>query len=287
MRPSKGLWFLLAAVILISTIVEWRPWQQNGSYVPVDAPEVAEAKKEAGAATPPKIPETVVEELQPIRAQLSAINYTTITAELGEKILRLPVRDGQKFQKGDVLVQFDCGVQQAQHDKSKAQLSIAERNALTNEKLFKLGAAGRIEYENSQSEFEKVKAEVSELSVVLSRCVTRAPFAGHVVEQRAREQQFVSSGQPLLEIIDKGPLELEFIVPSKWGQWLSNKNEFVMHIDETDKDYPAKVTQVGARIDPVSQTIKVRAAIRGSFLELRPGMSGVVMIDKPLIESPQ
>jgi len=286
MRPSKGLWFLLAAVILISTIVEWRPWQQSGSYVPVDAPEVAEAKKEA-LTSPPKIPETVVEELQPIRAQLSAINYTTITAELNEKILRLPVRDGQKFQKGDVLVQFDCGVQQAQHDKSKAQLSIAERNALTNEKLFKLGAAGRIEYENSQSEFEKVKAEVSELGVVLSRCVTRAPFAGHVVEQRAREQQFVSSGQPLLEIIDKGPLELEFIVPSKWGQWLSSKNEFIMHIDETDKDYPAKVTQVGARIDPVSQTIKVRAAIRGSFLELRPGMSGVVMIDKPLTESPR
>ena len=281
MKPSKGLWFLLATAILISTIVEWRPWQDSESNVPVEAPEVDQDKKEA-LASPPKIPETVVEDHQPIRAQLSAINFTTITAELGEKILRLPVRDGQKFQKGDVLVQFDCGVQQAQLDKSKAQLSIAERNALTNEKLFKLGAAGRIEFENSQSEFEKVKAEVSELSVVLSRCVTRAPFAGHVVEQRAREQQFVSSGQPLLEIIDKGPLELEFIVPSKWAQWLLGNTQFSIHIDETDKDYPAKVTQVSARIDPISQTIKVRAAIRGNFLELRPGMSGTVNIEKPV-----
>jgi membrane fusion protein, multidrug efflux system len=116
--------------------------------------------------------------------------------------------------------------------------------------------------------------------------VTRAPFAGHVVDQKAREQQFVASGQPILEIIDKGPLELEFIVPSKWGQWLAEKMPFNIHMDETDKDYPAKVTQVGARIDPVSQTIKVRATIEGSFLELRPGMSGVVNIDKPFIESP-
>ena len=285
MRPSKGLWFLLATVILISIVVEWRPWQKHGPDVAIDSPEVVQAKKEA-EATPPKSPETVVEELQPIRAQLSAINYTTITAELNEKILRLPVRDGQRFKKGDVLVQFDCGVQQAQLDKSKAQLNIAERNALTNEKLFKLGAAGRIEFENSQSEFEKVKAEVSELDVVLTRCVTRAPFAGHVVEQKAREQQFVSSGQPILEIIDKGPLELEFIVPSKWGLWLFEKTQFSIHIDETEKDYPAKVTQVFARIDPISQTIKVRAALRGSFLELRPGMSGVVMIDKPLTGSP-
>jgi len=284
MRPSKGLWFLLATAILISTIVEWRPWQNNGSNVPVEVPEVDQDKKEA-QVSPPKIPETLVEDHQPIRAQLSAINFTTITAELGEKILRLPVRDGQAFKKGDVLVQFDCGVQQAQLDKSKAQLNIAERNALTNERLFKLGAAGRIEFENSQSEFEKIKAEVAELNVVLSRCITRAPFAGHVVEQRAREQQFVSSGQPLLEIIDKGPLELEFIVPSKWAQWLLANTQFSIHIDETNNDYPAKVTQVSARIDPISQTIKVRAAIQGKFLELRPGMSGTVNIEKP-IESP-
>ena len=285
MKPSKGLWFLLAIIILISIIVEWRPWQDPVYSEVLDSPLEKQNKKDADLSLTPKIPETIVEEHQPIRAQLSAINYTTI-AELGEKILKLPVRDGQKFKKGDVLVQFDCGVQQAQHDKKKAELNIAERNALTNEKLFKLGAAGRIEYENSQSEFEKVKAEVSELSVLISRCITRAPFAGHVAEQRAREQQFVPSGQPILEIIDNGPLELEFIVPSKWAQWLTEKKQFQIYIDETDKEYPAKVTQVGARIDPISQTIKVRAAIKGSFSELRPGMSGTVTIEKPLIESP-
>lgn len=286
MKPSKGLWFLLAIIILISTIIEWRPWQHNAPAAASDSEDSSSAQKEIEATSPPKIPETIVEEHQLIRAQLSAINYTTITAELGEKILKLPVRDGQKFKKGDVLVQFDCGVQQAQYDKSKAQLNIAERNALTNEKLFKLGAAGRIEYENSQSEFEKVKAELSELGVVLSRCISRAPFAGHVVEQRAREQQFVPSGQPILEIIDNSALELEFIVPSKWSSWLSENNQFNIHMDETNKDYPAKVTQVGARIDPISQTIKVRAAIQGDFLDLRPGMSGTVNINPPLIEDP-
>ena len=176
-------------------------------------------------------------------------------------------------------------MQQAQFEKAKAQLSIAERNALTNEKLLKLGAAGRIEYENSLSEFQKVKAEVSELEVVLSRCITKAPFDGHVVEQRARVQQFVPSGQPILEIIDNSALELEFIVPSKWSSWLSENSQFNIHMDETDKDYPAKVTQVSAKIDPISQTIKIRAAIQGDFLELRPGMSGTVNIEVPNLES--
>ena len=282
MKPSKGLWVLLISIVLLSALVEWRPWQKDIA-VTINNKEIAENPEVV--PSPPKIPETIVEEHQPIKAQLSAVNYTTITAELSEKILKLPFRDGQKFKKNDVLVKFDCGVQQAQYDKAKAQLSIAERNALTNEKLLKLGAAGRIEYENSLSEFQKVKAEVSELEVVLSRCITKAPFDGHVVEQRARVQQFVPSGQPILEIIDNSALELEFIVPSKWSSWLSENSQFNIHMDETDKDYPAKVTQVSAKIDPISQTIKIRAAIQGEFTELRPGMSGTVNIEVPNLES--
>lgn len=284
MKPTKGLWIVLAVIVLISMLVEWRPWQNKETEVKVES-AVIDKTNEEKIYSPPKIPETIVEEHQPIRAQLSAVNFTTIAAELSEKILKLPFRDGQKFKKGDVLVIFDCGVQEAQLNKSKAELSIAERNATTKEKLLKLGAVGRVEYENSLSEFQKVKAQVSEIEVILSRCVTRAPYHGHVVEQRVHPQQFVSAGQPLLEIIDNSALELEFIVPSKWSSWLSENNQFNIHMDETNKDYPAKVTQVGARIDPISQTIKVRAAIQGGFLDLRPGMSGTVNIEVPPIES--
>jgi membrane fusion protein (multidrug efflux system) len=284
MKPTKGLWLVLAIIVIISMIVEWRPWQHKEAEVAVESAVINNTNEEKINSLP-KIPETIVEEHQPIRAQLSAINFTTIAAELSEKILKLPFRDGQKFKKGDVLVMFDCGVQEAQLNKSKAELSIAERNATTKEKLLKLGAVGRVEYENSLSEFQKVKAQVSEIEVILSRCVTRAPYHGHVVEQRVHPQQFVSAGQPLLEIIDNSALELEFIVPSKWSSWLSENNQFNIHMDETNKDYPAKVTQVGARIDPISQTIKVRAAIQGDFLDLRPGMSGTVNIEVPHIES--
>lgn len=284
MKSIKGLWIVLAVIVLISMLVEWRPWQHKEIEVKVES-AVIDKTNEEKIYSPPKIPETIVEEHQPIRAQLSAVNFTTIAAELSEKILKLPFRDGQKFKKGDVLVIFDCGVQEAQLNKSKAELSIAERNATTKEKLLKLGAVGRVEYENSLSEFQKVKAQVSEIEVILSRCVTRAPYHGHVVEQRVHPQQFVSAGQPLLEIIDNSALELEFIVPSKWSSWLSENNQFNIHMDETNKDYPAKVTQVGARIDPISQTIKVRAVIQGDFLDLRPGMSGTVNIQVPPLES--
>ena len=119
------------------------------------------------------------------------------------------------------------------------------------------------------------------LSSQFSKCRIQAPFRGTVVEQKVREDQYVQLGQPLMEIIDDSNLELEFIVPSKWTAWLKPGYKFQIKIDETAKQYPAKVSRVGAKIDTISQSLKVAGVIDGRFSELRPGMSGILIIYPP------
>jgi len=85
----------------------------------------------------------------------------------------------------------------------------------------------------------------------------------------------------LLEILDDSALELDFIVPSKWLVWLKSNQSFQVAIDETGKTYPAKVQRIGARVDPVSQSIKLSAVIDGKFSELVAGMSGRVLMAPP------
>lgn len=281
----RPIWLFLIFVIFISMIVEWRPWHSTTAEA-IQSTSLTKndfQKNTAGSPASDTKKEIVnsIKREEIIRAQLSAVNYTTVTSELSAKVNKFNFREGEKFKKGHVLIEFDCGAQQAQYQKNKAQLSITERNFTTNKKLLELGSVSRIEYENSQSEFQKSKAEVDELLAILSRCNLKAPFDGRVAEQKIRAEQFVQSGQALLEIIDNSALELEFVVPSKWSSWITENFQFKLHVDETDKDYPAKVTQVGARIDSISQTMKIRAAVKGDYPELRPGMSGSLNIEKP------
>ncbi|MEG0557651.1 MAG: efflux transporter periplasmic adaptor subunit, partial [Comamonas sp.] len=48
-----------------------------------------------------------------IRAQLAPRRYTTLAAEIGAKVQRLPVTEGAAFRQGQLLVQFDCSLPQA------------------------------------------------------------------------------------------------------------------------------------------------------------------------------
>ena len=220
-------------------------------------------------------------ERQEIRAQLMPRRYTTIAAEIGAKISRLPVAEGSAFKAGQLLIAFDCSLQKAQLQKAQAELQGAEQTQQTNQRLSELNSIGKLDLDLSRSALGKARAEVGANQAVLAKCAISAPFAGRIAEQKVREQQFVQPGQALLDIIDDSVLELEFLVPSRWLSWLHVGGSFQVQIDETRKSYPAKFTRIGARIDPVSQSVKVAAAIDGRFPELIAGMSGRVQVTPP------
>ncbi len=218
---------------------------------------------------------------QEIRAQLSPRRYTTLAAEIGAKISRLPVPEGGAFQQGQLLIAFDCSIQSAQLQKAKAGLMAAEKAWQANKRLAELNSIGQLELDASEADVAKNKADVDAMAAVLAKCAIAAPFTGRVSEQKVREQQYVQPGQAMLEIIDDSVLELEFIVPSKWLAWLKPGYRMQVKIDETGKDYPARVKRIGATVDPVSQSIKLVATIDGRFPELIAGMSGRVSLRPP------
>lgn len=220
-------------------------------------------------------------ERQDIRAELVPRQYTTIAAEIGAKISRIDVPEGGRFKAGQTLVTLDCGLQQAQSQKARAALAAADRTYTANKRLAQLNSVGKVELEVSEAEANKARAEVSLASIVLDKCRIEAPFNGRVAEQRVRPQQYVQPGQAMLEILDDSALELNFIVPSKWLVWLKPDQRFQVVIDETGKTYPAKVQRIGARVDPVSQSIKLTSVIDGNFSELMAGMSGKVLLAPP------
>lgn len=240
------------------------------------APPLAQAQSAAPA--PVAKP---ANERQEIRAQLLPRRYTTIAAEIAAKIQQLPIAEGGGFRAGQALVSFDCSLQRAQYQKAEAEVDSAEQTFKSNQRLADLNSVGLLELELSRAALAKAKAELNGNKAIVEKCVVAAPFAGRVAEQKVREQQFVQLGQPLLDIIDDSVLELEFLLPSTWLSWLRVGGAFQVQIDETRKTYPARFIRIGARVDPVSQSIKVAAAIHGKFPELMAGMSGRVQIAPP------
>ena len=213
-----------------------------------------------------------------VRAQLSPRRFTTLAAEIGARVQRVGVPEGGAFKAGQMLLAFDCSLQQAQLARARVALDVAAKQLATQTRLAELNATGRQEVEQADGEVRKQRAEIAQIEVLLTKCSIAAPFAGRVSEQKVREQQFVQPGQALLEIIDDSVLEVEFIMPSRWLQHVRVGSAVLIAVDETGRSYPARVLRLGARVDPVSQSVKVLATIEGRPKDLISGMSGRLIV---------
>lgn len=210
----------------------------------------------------------------PVRVQLAALHSTVLSSEIAARIDYLEIREGDAFKEGATLVAFDCAGQRARLAKAKAAREAALRTAQVKRRLQNLNSVGLLEVEVAIAEAAQAEAEVDAMSAVVAHCTIAAPFTGRVADLKVRKHQFASEGQALMEILSDGALEAEMIVPSRWLAWLVVDAPLLLAIEETETLYPARVSRIGARIDSISQSVKVFARLEGRFPELLPGMSG-------------
>ncbi|WP_245641566.1 efflux RND transporter periplasmic adaptor subunit [Paraburkholderia bannensis] len=209
-----------------------------------------------------------------IRIQLVSRDQVDVSSEISAKIASLPFRDGDAFRAGQTLVSLDCSLYSAQLRKAQADADGARDLLDVNRKLVALHSVGELEVQQAEAKHKASAADVAYMQATVRKCTIAAPFDGRVSKRSAAPQQFAEAGKPLLTIVDTSHLELKMIVPSKWLLWLKPGHPLSVQVDEVGKTYPAKVARIGARVDPVTQTVDVTAALSGSAPDLLPGMSG-------------
>lgn len=210
----------------------------------------------------------------PVRALLHPVRQTTLASPMEGRLLEIRADVGEPFKAADTLVQFDCTILKANLYKGQVALSTATRIHTANRKLHAFKALGDLDMVRSEAEVALAKASLKVLQAQAQQCVLAAPFSGRVVKRLAQPFQYVAEGEGLVEIVDDANLELRLLVPSVWTAWLRPGRPFRVRMDENGHTYAARVSVLGARVDPVSQTLEIRAALDNPTPDLLPGMSG-------------
>ena len=216
-----------------------------------------------------------------MRVQISASQQTSLSAELAANIETLPFREGDSFEEGQVLVEFDCALFRAQLSKAEAQAESAQQALRVSRRLAELNSISNLEVEQAGAKVKETEAEAGAMRVTVSKCSLNAPFSGRVAKTYVEPHEYVTQGKPLLEVVNTKQLEVKLIVPSRWLTWLARGKRFSIHVDDLNRNYTARVTRLGARIDPVSQSVSLVGEIEGSPAELLPGMSGWAIFALP------
>jgi membrane fusion protein, multidrug efflux system len=215
-----------------------------------------------------------------VRVIVRSYESASISAEINARITYLPKREGDRFRKGDLLVEFDCSKIIAEHTGAVAAYKAHQAQYENQRQMQRYKAAGMLAVDQARFEMEKSGADVLGLEAKRSSCAVRAPFDGRVTEKAAQIHEIAQPNQPLIKIINESKLELVLMVPSAWLVRVTEGTAFSVKIDESGESHDARIVQSTGLIDPVSQSARLIAEIVNLAPTVVPGMSGTALFSR-------
>jgi membrane fusion protein, multidrug efflux system len=210
----------------------------------------------------------------PLRGIVRAVEQASISTDLSVRVSALHVREGDAFNAGDTLVEFDCRRQIATVAAADAQQQEMQLTVDKNRMLLRTQSVGKNDLDVSETRLAKARAESNALRSQLDQCVVVAPFRGRVLDLTLQVHETSQPGKPFIGLVAHERLEIDLIVPSHWVRRVSAGTTFTFRVDEAQRSVAATVVRTSPAIDPVSQTIKIIAAFTNEGEVILPGMSG-------------
>jgi membrane fusion protein, multidrug efflux system len=204
-----------------------------------------------------------------------------VTCKTSNIVTAVRFRDGQRVQKGQVLVELDGA--QARADLAGAEAARAESASQVNRsrELLSTKSLSEAQYEQLEATLKSNEARVAAARSRLDDTVIRAPFSGRVGLRHVSVGSLVNPGTSITSLDDTSAIKLDFAVPENFLASLRDGLKVLATSAAfPERDFEGRVTSVDSRIDPVTRSVTVRALVPNVDGALKPGMFMSVRLDR-------
>lgn len=215
---------------------------------------------------------TLVDETQAV-GSLRSRQGVMMRPEVGGRIKSIYFTDGQRVRKGQVMVQFEDQLQQAQLSQAKAELSIAEANHKRNLELVSQNFISKRSADESAAALEVSRAKMALAEATLQRLKVLAPFDGTTGLKQVNVGDYLKDGADMVNVEDMDAVLLDFRLPERFQAKIRTGQKAQLSVDALPgRPFTAVVQAVDPLIEANGRSVGVRACIDNRQQQLRPGM---------------
>ena len=185
-------------------------------------------KKETTVPATRPVKTTIVESRSVIRKDFSgiveAVEYVKLAFRVSGQIINLPVIEGEKVKKGQLIAAIDPRDIALQYAATKSAYETASAQVERNKRLLSRQAISVQEYEISLSNYQKAKSEYELSTNNMRDTKLTAPFDGSIEKRLVENYQRVNSGEGIVQLVNTQNLRIKFTIPDVYLYLLRAKD---------------------------------------------------------------
>lgn len=193
--------------------------------------------------------------------------------EVSGRIVQLGFADGQHVKRGQLLVQLDDTLQQAQLRQAEAQAGIARTNLQRSQDLVAQGFVSQSAVDQNAAALDVAMAQVALVQAQLGRMKIVAPFDGVSGIRQVSIGDYVKDGADLVKVEDISSLWVDFRLPERFLSRVKTGQEVAIALDALPgRALKAVIAALDAQLDADGRSVRVRARLANPDGLLRSGM---------------
>ena len=265
---------VLAVLVGASALSFWA-----GTRNPSSKPATA-ANAPANAKAPPGIvieaaKVSVVTLPQALTAvgSLRSDETVILRPEIVGRVAQILFREGERVEKGQVLIRLDDSVQQADLDRAKANHVLSKSKHERALDLLQKGFISTQARDEAENNLKVAQADAELMQARIAKTTLRAPFSGILGLRQVSVGDYVKEGQDLVNLEAIDPLKVDFRVPEVNLSQVKDGQALQITLDAIpDKTFEGRVFAINPLIDSNGRAIVIRAHVPNRDGRLRPGM---------------
>ena len=283
---SKATYSVIAVlgIAAASGAAWWFQQPKNGNTIQAIASPGSAASAPQPAASGPggsRPPSVEVAKVEALRltddtqavGSLRSRRGVVLRPEVSGRITQLNFTDGQRVRKGQILVQFDDQLQQAQVQQALAELSIAQANQKRNQELVAQNFISQRSLDESAANLQVARAKLSLAQATARRLKIIAPFDGIAGIRLVNVGDYLKDGADIVNIEDIDAIFVDFRLPERFQAKVKRGQTAMLDMDALPgRKFSANIQAIDPLIDANGRSVGVRGCVDNRQLQLRPGM---------------
>jgi RND family efflux transporter MFP subunit len=287
---------ILVSVLALAALTSCKPKSKAEAKTPAQTFGAAPVK--IFKAVREKISEKVV-----YTGTIEAWQKINLTPDVGGKIARILVNEGDRVGKGQVLAELDVQAITLQLRQAEAGLAVAQanyNNAQTNlqrmERLIKEKAVSAQQYEQVKLGYDSAKAQLEQAQAAVNLAqhsldvsILKAPFSGVIASRNAEVGDVINplmgafspgSASGVLTLVDFSRIKIKVDVSgTDIGRIQKGQAAFLRVPTLPGREFNGIVHVVNLAADPQTKKFGIEISVDNPDQVLRPGTFGEIIVE--------
>lgn len=204
---------------------------------------------------------------------VAAVQGVVVSADLSGTIDRVAFDSGKAVRQGEVLVELDTRQERAQLAAAEAQRDLARTNFDRMQGLLNDNVISRAEYDSATADDKQSEARAGEIRAAIQRKRITAPFSGILGIRQVNVGQYLSSGDPIVQLQSLNPIYVNFDVPQQAiAQMRTGREVRITTGQAAGMEFTGHITAIDSVVNAGTRNIQVQATLPNPEGRLRPGM---------------